>query len=51
MMNSRFYLLAAALVTLAACGNDNEMTDNATNNGELVPLQVTGSISGAAHNA
>lgn len=47
MMNSRFYLLAAALVTLAACGNDNEMTDNATNNGELVPLQVTGSISGA----
>lgn len=47
MMNSRFYLLAAALVTLAACGNDNEMTDNATNNGELVPLQVTGSINAA----
>lgn len=46
MMNSRFYLLAAALVTLAACGNDNEMTDNATTNGELVPLQVTGSING-----
>lgn len=47
MMNSRFYLLAAALVTLAACGNDNEMTDSATNNGELVPLQVTGSINAA----
>lgn len=46
MMNSRFYLLAAALVTLAACGNDNEMTDSATTNGELVPLQVTGSING-----
>lgn len=47
MMNSRFYLLAAALVTLAACGNDNEMTDSATTNGELVPLQVTGSINAA----
>lgn len=45
-MNSRFYLLAAALVTLAACGNDNEIIDNATTNGELVPLQVMGSING-----
>lgn len=45
MVNSKFYLLALALGTLAACGNDNEM-DNATINSDLVPLEVTGSING-----
>lgn len=44
-MNSKFYLLALALGTLAACSNDNEM-DNATSNSDLVPLEVTGSING-----
>lgn len=44
-MNSKFYLLALALGTLAACSNDNEM-DNATINSDLVPLEVTGSING-----
>ncbi|QIU96369.1 fimbrillin family protein [Bacteroides faecium] len=45
MMNSRSYFLAAALVTLAACSNDNE-TDNSVESG-LVPLEVSASINKA----
>lgn len=43
MKNSRFYLLAAALVTLAACGSDKD-GDNTPINEEPVAVKVTGSI-------
>lgn len=43
MKNSRFYLLAAALVTLAACGSDKD-GDNTPVNEEPVAVKVTGSI-------
>lgn len=43
MKNSRFYLLAAALVTLAACGSDKD-GDNTPINEDPVAVKVTGSI-------
>lgn len=43
MKNSKFYFLAAALVTLAACGSDND-GDNTPVNEEPVAVKVTGSI-------
>ena len=43
MKNSRFYLLAAALVTLAACGSDKD-GDNTPISEEPVAVKVTGSI-------
>lgn len=46
MKNSRFYLLAAALVTLAACGSDKD-GDNTPINEEPVAVKVTGSINKA----